>query len=217
MNLLVGTLFNTIALVVGVLIFRAYAERQEAETDLTHVLVAGVLGGAAIAILSQTLLGGSPQGGRTIIGGVAGGWIAVEIAKRRLGIRSSTGLGWALALSAGEAIGRIGCWFNGCCYGKVASVPWALWQHGALRHPTQLYSSLSAAAIFGLVYAARRTRDPFAICLALWSGARFVIEFFREPISGPGFPSLAQECCLGFLAVAAFRLARAYLPSRSLA
>src|SRR5207247_6012464 len=90
-------------------------------------------------------------GGRTIIGGVLAGWLAVEIAKWRLGIRRSTGDLFALALPAGEAVGRIGCFFNGCCYGVPSHVPWAVFQHGAWRHPTQFYAALLAAALFGLL------------------------------------------------------------------
>src|SRR5437762_13655005 len=47
-------------------------------------------------------------GGKTIVGGLLCGWIGVEIAKKRLGIRSSTGDLFAMPLCLGIAIGRIG-------------------------------------------------------------------------------------------------------------
>jgi len=52
----------------------------------------------------------------------------------------------------GQALGRIGCFFNGCCYGKPTSLPWGMvfqlnspaGHHYGLSplHPTQLYASL---------------------------------------------------------------------------
>jgi phosphatidylglycerol---prolipoprotein diacylglyceryl transferase len=98
-------------------------------------------------------------------------------------------------LALGQAIGRIGCFSAGCCWGVECHLPWAVtfrnpqaWNLtgvpiGIPLHPTQLYESLADAIIFGLLYfLIRRPHTPGAIFgwyLALYSSARFVIEFFR--------------------------------------
>jgi phosphatidylglycerol:prolipoprotein diacylglycerol transferase len=50
-----------------------------------------------------------------------------------------------------HALGRIGCFLAGCCFGTSSDVPWALHMHGALRHPVQLYEAAGLAMLaFGL-------------------------------------------------------------------
>src|SRR5205085_2034721 len=108
-------------------------------------------------------------GGRTWLGALLGGYAGVELAKRPLGIVRSTGDGFALALPLGEAVGRLGCFFAGCCYGRETMLPWAAWQHGAWRHPTQLYSAAAALALFALMWRLRsrmpREGDLFKLYL----------------------------------------------------
>ena len=126
-------------------------------------------------------------GGRALRGGLLAGWLGVEIAKRRLGIKGSTGDLFAPALAAGEAVGRIGCFFNGCCYGSRCDLPWAVFQHGAWRHPAQIYSSITAAAMFGVLMWIElspkrllpRQGDLFRLYLLLFGATRFALEFVR--------------------------------------
>lgn len=97
--------------------------------------------------------------------------------------------GWTMAdlgapyLALGHAIGRIGCFLNGCCYGKEAA--WGIYfpVHEAHLHPTQLYEAAALTVLFFLLKAAR-TRMPrpgqvFAIYVIAASVIRFVVEFFR--------------------------------------
>ena len=101
----------------------------------------------------------------------------------------------APAVVLGQAVGRLGCFAAGCCYGRPANVPWAVTfrDEYARRvvgtpldtplHPTQLYESLACLAIFGLLVAiAARKRFHGQVALSyvvLYAVARFVIEFFR--------------------------------------
>ena len=111
---------------------------------------------------------------------------------------------FAIAISAGEIFGRFGCYFGGCCYGKSCNLPWAVYQHGAFRHPTQIYLSLANFAILGILLIYNRKSPPesalFYIQAALYSIFRFVMEFWREtppPVMGL---SIAQWACIvGFL------------------
>lgn len=133
------------------------AKRRAIATDVIAFLaLAGVLGGALGVQLTQLAFGGIP--GKSLIGGVVCGYLAVVYAKRKLGIRRPTGDLFAVALAAGEAVGRIGCSFAQCCYGKTTTLAWAVHQHEALRHPTQLYSAFAAAGTLVLLVAFERRR-----------------------------------------------------------
>lgn len=180
-------------------------------------MTAGLLGGLAGANLVQWLATGLP--GKTIEGGIAGGWIAVVLAKRALGVTRPTGDLFALALPAGEAIGRIACFIGGCCYGKVTSVAWAVHDHDAWRHPTQLYLSLAAAVSFAALYTIeRRMRLPdnalFYAGGMLFCADRFAVDFFRDVAAAPiGLTAAQLGCCAGF-AFFAWKFAALMLPRR---
>lgn len=83
--------------------------------------------------------------GKTILGGIVGGYTAVEFAKWIARIRTRTGDSFALPVAVAVAIGRVGCFVAGCCYGRVTTVPWGVSfplagdEPGIVRHPTQLY------------------------------------------------------------------------------
>ena len=108
----------------------------------------------------------------------------------------------APGIFAGYAIGRIGCFFNGCCYGFPTSVPWAVRFHiegsndpnafTVPSHPAQLYSTLLSLCLFGLMMWARKqpklTRFPgqlTIILLALYGFERAFVEFFRKGATAP--------------------------------
>ena len=81
--------------------------------------------------------------GKTVVTGLAFGYLAVELTKLSLGVRVKTGDGLAFPLALALAVGRWGCFCNGCCYGVVTTLPWGVVFHdGVPRHPTQLYESL---------------------------------------------------------------------------
>jgi phosphatidylglycerol---prolipoprotein diacylglyceryl transferase len=215
-----GAFFTALGYVTGILVFLLEARRRRLATEgMRRIALAGLCGGVLGAKLTEWglthwhTLAAHPGamldprlGGRTIIGGLLAGWLAVEIAKWRLGIRRSTGDLFALALPAGEAIGRVGCYFNGCCYGIPSRVPWAVYQHGAWRHPAQLYAALIAAAIFGTLYTVRdrlpREGDLFRLYLVLYGTGRFGLEFLRERNLAFGGLSLAQWVCLEITVIA---------------
>jgi phosphatidylglycerol:prolipoprotein diacylglycerol transferase len=209
-----GSLLTTASYFVGALVFWWAAKRKRMNTEgIGWLAVAGFIGGAIGAKLSEWILGHwsffasqpllilDPRtGGRALLGGVLCGWLAVEIAKWKLGIRRSTGDLFALALPAGEAIGRIGCHFNGCCYGVGSTLFCAVYQHGAWRYPAQLISAFVAFAIFVILFLLRdkivREGDLFKCYLLLYGGSRFFIEFLRERETSAASLSLVQWVCL---------------------
>lgn len=139
--------------------------------------------------------------GKTVVGGIGGGYIGVEVAKRLVGITSSTGDAWAVALPLGQAIGRIGCLLAGCCYGAPSELPWALPLGGVGRHPVQLYEALLDLTLAGVLWHIRLEPRPsghlFRRYLVGYSVIRLVMEEFRgEPVPQLGPLSYVQVACV---------------------
>lgn len=98
---------------------------------------------------------------------------------------------FAPSLAIGHAVGRLGCFFAGCCYGKSSHLPWAvtytdpecLATTGIPLHPTQLYESLGEFLNFLILITLRRHRSfkgqLFWTYIVLYSVLRFTVEFFR--------------------------------------
>lgn len=191
-----GAFFTALGFVVGGIVFFFEARKSRMATQGVALLAgvgttAGVLGakltefiaaGWPVKVPAASILNPS-LGGRALFGGVLFGWLAVWIAKRRMGITRPTGDLFALALPAGEAVGRIGCYFNGCCYGTPSNLPWSIYQHGAFRHPTQIYSAIVAAGLYFFLLAVRNSVNKpghlFKLYLLGFGFSRFLIEFLR--------------------------------------
>jgi phosphatidylglycerol---prolipoprotein diacylglyceryl transferase len=94
-------------------------------------------------------------GGKTIVGALAGGLITVELIKRYIGLRASTGDLYAVPLAVGIAIGRVGCFLTGLSdntYGIATSLPWGVnFGDGIRRHPTQLYEMVFLLALIPML------------------------------------------------------------------
>lgn len=130
--------------------------------------------------------------GKTILGGIFGGYFAVELAKYIFSIRVRTGDSFAIPVASAVCVGRIGCFIAGCCYGKTTTLPWGVDFHlaidpqGTLRHPTQLYEFLfHAIAIVALVICNQRKwllGNQLKAYLIAYLIFRFITEWIRpEP------------------------------------
>ena len=132
----------------------------------------------------------------------------------------------APAVAIGIAIGRIGCFLNGCCYGAVCDRGWAIsfpagshaWvrqvdaglisplaSHSLPVHPTQIYASLAGFAVLAalLVYLPRR-RNPgqaMALLMIIYPLSRWPLEVLRgdEPAIFAGM-TLSQNISVGLFA-----------------
>lgn len=86
-------------------------------------------------------------------------------------------------LPLGHALGRVGCFFNGCCYGLPTTLPWASLEAGELRHPAQLYETVFNLALWIALTRAylrpHRHGAIFALYLMSYGLWRFFIEFLR--------------------------------------
>jgi len=96
------------------------------------------------------------MGGKTIVGALIFGLISVELIKRYIRLRQSTGDLYAIPLALGIAIGRVGCFLTGLSdntYGTPTNLPWAInFGDGIPRHPTQLYEIIFLIALIPLLY-----------------------------------------------------------------
>jgi phosphatidylglycerol:prolipoprotein diacylglycerol transferase len=123
--------------------------------------------------------------GKTIIGGLIGGVIGVKITKKIYKINAKKGNLFAPAIAIGDAIGRIGCFLRGCCYGKPTSLPWGVnFGDGILRHPTQIYESIFMLGMFVYLEIIKNRKEIkpgqlFKILMVSYFIFRFFIEFIR--------------------------------------
>ena len=87
------------------------------------------------------------------------------------------------ALIWGHAIGRIGCFMAGCCYGSICTLPWKVFLNGHYRHPVPLYEAAWLACLGLVVSILLKKKASFAKTVSTYligyAGGRFVLEFFR--------------------------------------
>ncbi len=136
------------------------------------------------------------QSGGTFYGGLVGGVLTILLYTRFQKMPLLPTLDTcAAALPVGHAIGRMGCFFAGCCYGKPTTEPWGVTftnptaaqlagtPLGVHLHPTQLYeASLEFLNFLFLMWLGKRQRfvgQIFGAYLMLYGTERGIIEFFR--------------------------------------
>ena len=93
-------------------------------------------------------------------------------------------LAWLLPpLGIGHALGRVGCFLSGCCYGVACDLPWAVHLHGQYRHPVPLYEAL--LLLFLSLGSYKLLRDSIyswnvmGFYFVAYACGRFILEFFR--------------------------------------
>lgn len=209
-------------------IVRGRAMGFDADTILSlgmEIFLAGIVGARLFYViqyhdqffpagrpLMQSLLAvlNIPAGGLVVFGSlpaaaVAAVWFAVRRGLPVLKLADCIAPGMLVGL----AIGRIGCFLNGCCYGGPCDLPWAVrfppesppWADQVRRgllptlsaggaapwslpvHPAQLYAAIDAALLAALAIAftpvARRQGEVFALVLTLHPISRILLEAIR--------------------------------------
>jgi phosphatidylglycerol---prolipoprotein diacylglyceryl transferase len=231
--------FETLAYAIG---FQIYLVMRRRGGDIIEpaarwsVIVAAAVGAA----LGSRLLAALEQpeaivqywhqplvlfGGKTIVGGLIGGLIAVEWTKRRIGVTTRTGDLFALPLAIGIAVGRIGCFLTGLDDGTFGSATTA-WTgidfgDGIRRHPTQLYEIvfLILLACVLAVHLPRldRTGDRFRVFMIGYFGFRLAVDALKPPPPiGLGLSAI-QWACLAMLLYYVPDIRRWTTPRRSTA
>ncbi|HYM81168.1 MAG TPA: prolipoprotein diacylglyceryl transferase [Candidatus Limnocylindria bacterium] len=200
-------LMLAIAFLVGTWLALREARRLGLNEDklvtlILVVLVASVLGARALYVVEHIQEfrreWGSMlalwQGGLTLYGGVVAGTVAGLVAAKRLRLPV-----WAAAdvlapsFALGTAFGRVGCFLNGCCYGRPTSLPWGVvfptdsfagLEFGqAAVHPSQVYLSLAGLALFAVAWWLRRRLSVpgtlFWTVIVLFALLRVPLDFTR--------------------------------------
>ena len=145
---------------------------------------------------------------------------------------------FAPGIALGHVVGRFGCLFAGCCFGKPTTMPWGITFKdpfaaanvgtplGVPLHPTQLYEAGAELLILGILLFSERKGRPFAgrtfwLYMLLYAISRFIIEFYRgDPRGSVGIFSTSQfiSILLAPLAVVMlFYLSRAQSPESTAA
>lgn len=223
-----------VAFLVGTWLGLREARRLAIDEDklinvILIVLIASVLGARALYVMEHVQEfrreWGSAlalwQGGLTLYGGIVAGTVAGLMAARRFGLPM-----WTVAdaltpsLALGTALGRLGCFLNGCCYGRPTSMPWGvhfpadsfagLEFGNAAVHPSQLYFFASGLGLFALTWWLRRRMSVpgtlFWVFVVLFALVRIPLDVTR-----------AYEPEATLLRLASFEITESQLSSLALA
>jgi phosphatidylglycerol:prolipoprotein diacylglycerol transferase len=162
------------------------------------------------------------QPGLVFYGGLVGGTVAAATYCRSYKISLTRAADAAApGLALGQAIGRVGCFFGGCCYGRPAppGFPLAVPLFGAWRYPVQLYEAAGLAVIAAATHVlpSPLVRRPGAI-FAVYLGAHALLRLGTEQLRGddfergfvvPGLVSTSQAIAAVMVVAAALLLYRA--------
>lgn len=223
---LVHGIFELLALSVGAAYYRLLRKRAGGGSILHgegFAVAVGCIFGAAIGnklvfwiemphLLAQYWT--TPAllfGGQSMVGGLLGGLVGVEIAKKLNGIAHSTGDAFVFPVLLGLVIGRGGCFLAGLAdgtHGNPSSLPWAVdFGDGISRHPTQLYEIAFAGLLWwGLAETRLRLAMPpgllFKLMLVGYLGWRLLVDAIKPiPYAYPLGLSGIQWVCLFGLAI----------------
>ncbi len=200
----------TATLVAAILLRRSQRGLPLTATERLSIGLSGFIGAVVFAKLPFLVFSsglGSPAAadawmaswlndGKTVLWGLAGGYLGVEIGKWLSGVKTRTGDSYVIPVAIAIAIGRCGCLLFGCCHGTVTDLPWGirfpLASDGGLlaRHPTQIYEiifHLTAATLAWWGMQRQIFRGQWMlIYLLAYCGYRFATEFIRPelPIAG---------------------------------
>jgi len=194
------------------------AQREGIDTDdvyglATWLLTGGFVGARALFVIQHPeAIGGFWdifkvwQGGIVFYGCIIGGLIGSVLYwfRNPFPFRAMADA-VAPSLAIGIALGRVGCFFNGCCYGETSDLPWAIsfparslpWGHQVFHglipasaahslpvHPTQVYAALDGVILLGLLSAfypfRRRDGEVMALLMVSYPVSRFAIETLRD-------------------------------------
>lgn len=216
--------FETAAYATGWAVYRHTRRRRGdgIDDDRRWVLIAAAVLGAALGskvlhhLSAPELLARRWRdplfllGGKTIVGGLLGGLVAVETTKKVLGIGRSTGDLYALALCVGLAVGRIGCFLAGLddgTHGVATALPWGVdLGDGIPRHPVALYE-IGFLCVLAPFLARRSGRfgdgSRFRELMVAYLAFRFLVDFLKPYETILGLGGIQWACLAGLGAYAA--------------
>ena len=219
-NLKISTysFFVCISLVVGIIWFYVTVPRKHNLSFLktyylvAFVLIFGFIGSKILVIIEniKVLIGDLSNfkylifTGKSIVGGLIGGYLGIILAKKVFHMEKvKTGNDIAPAIALSMAIGRIGCFLTGCCYGIATKLPIGVnFGDGIKRIPTQLIELVFCLILFAyLFYKQKKKKDLipgilFKELVLYYLSFRFLIEFIRATEKNILFLSIYQIICI---------------------
>jgi phosphatidylglycerol:prolipoprotein diacylglycerol transferase len=228
-------LFTVLGVLAGLaLYYRALRRDRVLDSRIVLISLAAIMGGALGArlitsweVIDEVSAAELPlthvvtHGPRSIIGGLAGGYLAIVLSKRALGYTLSTGDYYAAAIPLALAIGRVGCFLSELPLGTPTDLPWGMTVSPEAAaafprcpgcdgpmHPSMLYEIGFHTAAFGLII----TRGPLLpirgdtlkAYLLAYGLFRFGVEFVRgNEVQGWGLtgPQLVLIPLIGLLVI----------------
>lgn len=193
-------------------------DKISSETVLTAALVAvpsAIIVSRLLFLIDRWVQYGSPGPlwgfeGLTIWGAILGATLGIWVYSRFTKFPFGHFMDLvALPTILAQALGRIGCTINGCCYGVETSLPWGVvYTHpesygpsGVAVHPTQTYEFIFLLIVFGVLFMLRKRFKPdgslFLIYLCTYSAWRVGIGFIRD--GSPFLFGLHQAQIIGIL------------------
>lgn len=216
-NFRVHFLFEVLGYIAGAAVYAAQrARRGDTINDTARASVlAGAAAGAMVGARLLFWLCGPPYtfahllAGKTVVGGLLGGLIGVELVKTLTNVRRSTGDLFVEPLIAAMAIGRVGCFLTGPLdqtAGNPTSLPWGIAiADGIPRHPVALYEIAFLIALLPVTRMVRRRSthegDAFRVFLASYLAFRVAVDFLKpepHPIA-LGLTAIQWACVAGLI------------------
>lgn len=201
-----------LGMLLGLAIVLRLSKKQNLDPDEMWnlcglVILAGIIGSKALYIITDwgyysanpreifslsTLQAGGVFSGGLVLALITAIWY---LRKHKISFLSAADV-IAPGLALGHAIGRVGCFSAGCCYGKPTDLPWGVvftnplareitgTPLGVKLHPTQLYEAIAELINFLVLYFVA-TRKKFegqviGLYMVVYGIERYVIEFFRD-------------------------------------
>lgn len=203
--------FSVAALALGFgIYYRELLRRRWLEPTIVWISLAALLGGVLgarlvtiwerpeviAAFTSLPLSVAIAHSGKSIIGAVAGGYLAIALSKRAFRYRRSTGDAYTLAIPVATVIGRIGCFLSELPLGTPTTLPWGVSVSptaaagfpvcpgcGQPMHPTMLYeigfNILAALVLWRWRHLVPVPGDALKLYLLCAAAFRFLVEFIR--------------------------------------
>jgi len=187
------SIFIALSLAAAVIMYVYNSRNSESlrSDEAIKIVIAAFVGGIIGAKLPVVLLN-LTQGwngietilaGRTIVGGMIGGLLSVILVKRHFKIKKRYGNVLAPSVALAMAIGRIGCFLSGCCYGIPTNTALGCdFGDGLLRYPTQLFEMTFCLISFVILQLTFRKMKPGQALTLYFLGYfifRVCIEFIR--------------------------------------
>lgn len=175
---------------------------------LVTATIGVIFGSILVGTLQLSMMTNHFSLGKSILGALAGGILAVEVFKSARKIRGSTGIYFVPSLAIGIFIGRWGCFFTGLSdytYGIPTTLAWGYdFGDGLHRHPVQLYEGFTMLVfLISWVSGSKRysfcLKNGFYIFVLVYGVQRFAWEFLKPyPVLWVGL-NFFHFFCIGLI------------------